>query len=73
MRVFLIVFAAAAISGCVTKVIGNEAGGMIDVGTGLVSTAFAKANTHCQQFGKVARVSSTSLLGDMINFDCVAP
>ena len=74
MRAIIIAVAALTLSGCATKVLGgNAAGGMLDVGTGLMSTALAKANAHCQQYGKISRVSSTSLLGDTITFDCVAP
>lgn len=74
MRILFIAAAALSLAGCAATVLGgNAAGGMIDTGTGLMSTALKKANDHCQQFGKVSRISSTSLLGDTITFDCVAP
>lgn len=74
MRLLLILAATATLGGCAATVLGgNPAGGMVDTGTGLMSTALKKANDHCQQYGKVSRISSTSLLGDTITFDCVAP
>jgi len=65
-------FAALALSGCAATVHGTAAGGVVQAGL-LQSEAFKAANAHCDKFGKIVRITQTSILQDSMTFDCVAP
>lgn len=60
---------------CAPTLIGaNSAGGMVDHVSGLTRTdALAKADAHCHQYGKVARISGQDPLDSTLTFDCVKP
>lgn len=65
---------ALGLSGCApTMESANEVGGQIKVGTGLnKAAAFKKADDHCRQYGKAARISGENIWDSTMTFDCVA-
>lgn len=63
---------AFGLSGCAATVQGNAAGGIARVGL-MQSEAFKAANTHCEKFGKIARISGNNDFEGSMTFDCVAP
>lgn len=65
---FLSACAAPSLNGA------NARGGIVTHATGMQqSDAFALANTHCRQYGRVARASGTDVLDNTMTFDCVEP
>jgi len=66
---------ALAMAGCAPSLSGaNQAGGIIEHSTaGNRDQAFAIANDHCKQFGRIARISGTDVLDSTMTFDCVRP
>jgi hypothetical protein len=73
MRSIITVLLTFALTGCTPSLIaGNEAGGMVSHGDSLqADKAFAVADAHCHQFGKVARISSQDIWNNTMTFDCV--
>jgi hypothetical protein len=75
----LSVLAAGVLTGCAADprlIAGNEAGGLVDhavYGSEQPEMAFAIADAHCHQFGKVARISGRDEHSETMSFDCVAP
>lgn len=51
----------------------NEAGGVINR-TGSIGSdrAYKLAEDHCQQYGKIARISGRDVLTNTMRFDCIA-
>lgn len=78
-RSLLLIVAAIATSvplqGCEATLAGaNERGGILQHVGGLNrKAAFDKAEAHCKQFGRVARVNQYDVLDSSMTFDCVAP
>ncbi len=69
-----LLLAMLALAGCAPRLaFSNEAGGVINR-TGSLGNdrAYALAENHCQQFGKVARIAGRNLLTNTQRFDCVA-
>jgi hypothetical protein len=64
-----------ALASCAPDLVaGNEAGGMVSRATGMqADKAFAVADAHCRQYGKVARVSGQNIWNNTMSFDCVKP
>lgn len=65
--------AAVVLAGCAPSLSGaNERGGQLTNYSAGKTKAFEKADAHCRQYGRVARVSGTGdWLTDTMTFDCV--
>jgi hypothetical protein len=74
----LSVLAAVVLAGCAADpklIAGNEAGGLVNhavYGSEQPERAFAIADAHCHQYGKVARISGRDEPSETMSFDCVA-
>lgn len=64
---------ALGLAGCTpTLKAANEVGGVVENGTsGNAAAALKKADAHCRQYGKAARVSGQNVWDDILTFDCV--
>jgi hypothetical protein len=77
MRYVLLVAIAAALAGCGDTIAGNDTGGTIEVDPWATSAAksFPKAEKHCAQYGKRAKImssqSATSISYATMTFECV--
>jgi len=75
----LSVLGAVVLTGCAADpklVAGNEAGGLVThavYGSEQPERAFAVADAHCHQYGKIARISGRNEPTETMSFDCVAP
>jgi hypothetical protein len=49
----------------------TPAGGILKVVGGKDGTALAKAQAHCAQYGKNARISGQNVWNNTVTFDCV--
>jgi hypothetical protein len=74
----LTALAALVLTGCAADpklIAGNEAGGLVNhavYGSEQSERAFAIADAHCHQYGRVARISGRDERGETMSFDCVA-
>ena len=77
MRYFNLALLAATLAACGDTVFGNETGGTIEVDPWALSAAksFPKAEQHCAQYGKRAKITysspATTVSQPVINFECV--
>lgn len=72
--VFVLLIALATISCAAKPPVGNEKGGVVMHGGSNAASAFEAAQTHCQQYGKSARLTSVTYkdyTGDPVLFDCL--
>jgi hypothetical protein len=77
MRLWLVLL--LVVGGCATtstptpKLVGNAAGGMMDLSEPHENeVVFATADKHCRQFGKRARITSgVTAVNANVLFDCI--
>ena len=72
MKAF-IVATALAVTGCAAAVDGTELGGVAQWYGASPGEAVTAANTHCQKYGRVARVSQVQTYGGYLAFSCDKP
>jgi hypothetical protein len=70
----LLLIGALLLSACATKPTGNEFGGLVMQGQGHPDKAFVQAQEHCQQYGKVAKLTNREVnqkSDDPVLFECL--
>ena len=70
----VIIASLALLASCAPRLVfANEAGGVVKRTGSLGSDrAYALAENHCKQYGKIARIAGRDILTNSIRFDCVA-